>query len=71
MVVAPKGTPAPVRERLEKTLAKIVATPQAQAALQAQGAEPAFAGAAASLAQIERELPLMRAVARRANIQAD
>lgn len=71
MLVAPKGTPAPVRERLEKTVAKIVATPAARTALQAQGAEPAFAGAAASLAQIESELPLMRAVAQRANIRAD
>jgi tripartite-type tricarboxylate transporter receptor subunit TctC len=71
MLVAPKGTPAPVRERLEKALAKIIATPAAKSALQAQGAEPAFAGAAASLAQIERELPLMRAVAQRADIKAD
>jgi tripartite-type tricarboxylate transporter receptor subunit TctC len=71
MLVAPKGTPAPVRERLEKALAKIIATPAAKSALQAQGAEPAFAGAAASLAQIERELPLMRAVAQRADIRAD
>ena len=71
MLVAPKGTPAPVRERLEKALAKIIATPAAKSALQAQGAEPAFAGATASLAQIERELPLMRAVAQRADIRAD
>ena len=71
MVVAPKGTPAAVRKRLETALAKIVATPEAKAALQAQGAEPAFAGSAASVAQIEQELPLMRAVAQRANIRAD
>lgn len=71
MLVAPKGTPAPVRERLEKALAKIIGTPAAKSALQAQGAEPAFAGAAASLAQIESELPLMRAVAQRADIKAD
>jgi tripartite-type tricarboxylate transporter receptor subunit TctC len=71
MLVAPKGTPAPVREKLEKTIAKILATPEAKEALLAQGAEPTFAGAAASVAQIEREMPLMREVARRANIQAD
>jgi tripartite-type tricarboxylate transporter receptor subunit TctC len=71
MLVAPKGAPAPVREKLEKTIAKILATPEAKAALLAQGAEPTFAGAAASVAQIEREMPLMRDVARRANIQAD
>jgi tripartite-type tricarboxylate transporter receptor subunit TctC len=71
MLVAPKGTPRPVREKLEKTIAKILATPEAKEALLAQGAEPTFAGAAASVAQIEREMPLMRDVARRANIQAD
>jgi len=71
MLVAPKGTPAPVREKLEKTIAKILAAPEAKEALLAQGAEPTFAGAAASVAQIEREMPLMREVARRANIQAD
>ena len=71
MVVAPKGTPLAVRGLLERTLAKIIATPQAKAALQAQGAEPNFAGAAASVAQIELELPLMRAVAQRANIRAE
>ncbi len=71
MLVTPKGTPEAVRGLLEKTLAKVLATPQAKAALQAQGAEPAFAGAAASVAQIEQELPLMRAVAQRANIRAD
>ena len=71
MIVAPKGTPAPIRTRLEKTLGKVVATPEAKAALQAQGAEPAFAGSAASVAQIEAELPLMRAVAQRANIKVD
>ncbi|MBO9644270.1 MAG: tripartite tricarboxylate transporter substrate binding protein [Pseudacidovorax sp.] len=71
MLVAPKGTPAPVRERLEKAIEQIVASPDAKAALAAQGAEPAFAGQAASAKQIENELPLMRAVALRANIKAD
>lgn len=71
MVAAPSGTPAAVRERLEKALARIMATPEAKAALQAQGAEPLFSDAAAAVLQIEQELPLMRAVAQRANIQAD
>jgi tripartite-type tricarboxylate transporter receptor subunit TctC len=71
MIVAPKGTPAPVREALEKALARVVAAPAVQADLRANGAEPAFAGSAASLAQIENELPLMRAVAQRANIRAE
>lgn len=71
MVVAPKGTPPDVRQRLEKALGKILATPEAAAAMRAQGVEPTFAGPGAAAAQIEQELPLMRAVARRANIQAD
>ena len=71
MLAAPKGTPAPVRARIEKALETILASADARNALLANGAEPAFSPAAASVAQIERELPLMRAVARRANIQAD
>ncbi len=71
MMVAPKGAPDAVRTKLEKTLASIVAEPATQAALRAQGVEPIYADAKASVAQIDKELPLMRAVARRANIQAD
>lgn len=71
MLVAPKGIPAPVRSQLEKAMADIVATPNMQKALREQGAEPAFSGAQASVEQIEKELPLMRAIAVRANIQPD
>lgn len=71
MLAAPKGTPAPVRARLEKALDTIMASAEARNAMLANGAEPAFSGAAAAAAQIDRELPLMRAVARRANIEAD
>lgn len=67
----PKGMPAPVRNRLEKAFATLLAMPETKAALQAQGTEPTFGNGAAAAAQIEKELPLMRAVARRANIQAD
>lgn len=71
MLVAPKGIPPAVRTKLEKALADIVATPDMQKALREQGAEPAFSGAEASARQIETELPLMRAIAARANIQPD
>ena len=70
-LVAPKGTPVPIRTRLEKTLQAIVSSADTRNALQVQGAEPRFGNSAAAVAQIESELPLMRAVARRANIQAD
>ena len=71
MLVAPKGLPPAVFATLEKTLADILAEPGTKKALQEQAAEPAYANGAASLAQIERELPLMRAIAQRAHIQAD
>lgn len=71
MLVAPKGTPQAVRDRLGQAVAKILQTPEAREALLAQGAEPAYADAAGAVAQIERELPLMKAVAKRANIQPD
>ena len=42
-----------------------------RAKLVAQGFEPAYSNAAASAALINRELPVMRALAVRANITAD
>ena len=71
MLAVPKGTPAPVRARLEKAVETIMASAEARKALLDNGAEPAYSNAAAAAGQIERELPLMRAVARRANIEAD
>lgn len=71
LLVAPKGTPAPVLAKLEKTMATIVNASPARDALLQQGVEPSFGNAAAAALQIEKELPLMRAVVRRANIQAD
>ncbi|GHC75934.1 ABC transporter substrate-binding protein [Pseudorhodoferax aquiterrae] len=71
MVVAPKGLPAAVRQKLESALARSVALPSVAAQLRANGAEPLFSGSAASAALIEKELPLMRAVAQRADIKAD
>nr|WP_145550707.1 tripartite tricarboxylate transporter substrate binding protein [Variovorax boronicumulans] len=71
MVVAPKGIPAAVRQKLESVLARSVATPAVAAQLRANGAEPLFSGSAASAALIEKELPQMRAVAQRADIKAD
>ena len=71
MLTVPKATPLAVRQRLEKAVAAVMAMPDTRSALQAQGVEPVHSNAAASVAQIERELPMMRAVARRANIQPD
>lgn len=71
MIVGPKGMPDVVRTKLEKTLGAILAEPSTQAAIRAQGTEPSYSNAKASADIINNELPLMRAVARRANIQAD
>jgi tripartite-type tricarboxylate transporter receptor subunit TctC len=71
MLAVPKGTPAPVRARLEKAVETIMSTAEARDALLAHGAEPTFESSAAAVAQIDRELPLMRGVARRADIKPD
>ena len=69
-IVAPRGLPPAVRARLEKALADTVATPEVRQKLVDAGLEPGFQSGAAVSALIEKELPLMRAVAQRANIQA-
>lgn len=71
VVSAPKGLPADVKAKLEKALAATVADADTRAKLTAQGMEPAFSNGAAVSELINKELPLMRAVAARANITAD
>jgi tripartite-type tricarboxylate transporter receptor subunit TctC len=71
MLAAPKGLPADTKARLEKALAAAMADPDTRAKLNAQGLEPAYSNAAAASELINRELPLMRAVAARAGITAD
>ncbi|ADU39111.1 Bug family tripartite tricarboxylate transporter substrate binding protein [Variovorax paradoxus] len=71
LLAAPKGLPADVKAKLEKALAATIADPDTRAKLMGQGLEPAFSDATASSELINRELPLMRAVAARANITAD
>jgi len=71
MVVAPRGLPPAVHARLEKALAETVADPAVRKGFAEQGVEPGFIGSAQAAAQLEAELPLMRAVAVRANIQPE
>jgi tripartite-type tricarboxylate transporter receptor subunit TctC len=71
MIAVPKGVPADVKAKLEKALAATIADPETRTKLLGQGLEPAFSSSAASSELINRELPLMRAVAARANITAD
>ncbi|MDM0035608.1 tripartite tricarboxylate transporter substrate binding protein [Variovorax sp. J22P271] len=71
MVVAPRGLPPVVHARLEKALAETLADPAVRKGFADQGVEPGFVGSAQAAAQLEAELPLMRAVAVRANIQPE
>jgi len=70
-VVAPHGLPPEVRARLEKALGEVVASPEMRDKLTASGLEPDWQNGAATAAQIEKELPLMRAIAIRANIRPE
>ncbi|MDH6592632.1 tripartite-type tricarboxylate transporter receptor subunit TctC [Variovorax sp. TBS-050B] len=70
-LAAPRGLPPEVKATLEKALAATIADPETRAKLMAQGLEPGYADGAAVSELIGRELPLMRAVAARANITAD
>ncbi|WP_198971924.1 Bug family tripartite tricarboxylate transporter substrate binding protein [Xylophilus sp. ASV27] len=70
-VVAPRGLPPEVKARLEKALADAMAAPDVSQKFLSIGMEPSYRNGAAVSAQIEKEMPLMRAVAQRANIQVE
>ncbi|MBU1352179.1 MAG: tripartite tricarboxylate transporter substrate binding protein [Gammaproteobacteria bacterium] len=70
-MVAPRGLPPSVKARLEQTLAQVVADPETRDKLIAVGFEPTYASAKAVSELIDKELPLMRAIAQRAAITAD
>ena len=70
-LMAPAGLPSGVKSNLELALAQVVSDPEMRDKLLANGFEPAYAPAKAVSALIEKELPLMRAVAQRAGITAD
>ena len=71
MLAAPPGLPSAVRTKLEKALADTIADPQVSQGFAAQGVEARFVNGAEAAAQLERELPMMRAVAARAGIQVN
>ena len=71
VLAAPKGLPPEVKAKLEKALAATIADPDTRAKLSAQGLEPGYSNSAAVSELIAKELPLMRAIAARANITAD
>lgn len=69
--VGPAGLPAPVQKKLEKALADTMASAEFKKKLVDIGMTPAWGNGDALRARIERELPLMRAVAARADIRVD
>ena len=70
-VVAPRGLPAEAKAKLHKALADTLADAEVRSKLLAAGLEPSYDSGDAVLAQIEDELPRMRAIAQRAQIRAD
>ena len=69
--VAPAGLPAPVQKKLEQALADVMAVPEMQRKLVDIGLTPTWGPGSALRERVERELPLMRAVAARANIREE
>ncbi|MDQ2184222.1 tripartite tricarboxylate transporter substrate binding protein [Alcaligenaceae bacterium A4P071] len=70
-VVGPRGLPADARATLEKALAEIVADPAFQKKMAENGFEPDYANGAAVDARIQRDVPVMKALAEKAKIQID
>ena len=68
-MVAPRGLPPAVKARL--ALAQVVADPETRDKLIATGFEPSYASSKAVSELIDKELPLMRAIALRASITVD
>ena len=70
-VAAPAGLPAPVATRLADALQKIVQQPEVAAAMQRQGADPAFMDAASAAAALNADAAQWKQVAAFAKIQLD
>ena len=70
-VAAPAGLPAPVATRLADALQKVVQQPQVAAAMQRQGADPAFMDAASAAAALNADAAQWKQVAVFAKIQLD
>ena len=69
--VAPRGLPDAVRVTLVKALADAVATPAMQADLAKAGLEVGYEPPAMFETRVNRELPMMRELVRKANITVD
>lgn len=70
-VAAPAGLPAPVATHLADALQKVVQQPEVAAAMQRQGADPAFMDAASAAAALNADAAQWKQVAAFAKIQLD
>jgi tripartite-type tricarboxylate transporter receptor subunit TctC len=70
-LLAPAGLPPAIAAKLEAALAEVAQAPQTKAKMVELALSPAYGNGAAVRARIDKELPLMRAVAARADIRAD
>jgi tripartite-type tricarboxylate transporter receptor subunit TctC len=70
-VLVPAGTPKPIVERLNAELAKILAMPEAQEQLLAQGAYAVKTTPDEAVARVKREIAMWAKVIKEANIKAD
>ena len=70
-VAAPAGLPGPVATRLADALQKVVQQPEVAAAMQRQGADPAFMDAASATAALNADAAQWKQVAAFAKIQLD
>lgn len=70
-VAAPAGLPAPVVARLSEALQKVVTQPEVIAAMQRQGADPAFMDAPTASAALAADAAQWKQVAAYAKIQLD
>lgn len=70
-LLAPAGVAPAVQQKVEKALEDVVNTPEMKKKLVDLGLQHAYGDGAALRTRVEQELPQMRAVAARANIQVD
>lgn len=70
-IVAPRGLPAPVRDRLAQALAAAMADAGLSGELQKAGVDVAYQSGTVYDARVAKELPLLRAYVHKAKITAD
>lgn len=70
-VVAPKGLPGPVKARLEKALATVMASPEILDKLKAAGFEPGYTAVSDWPGMVTAEITRMKALAERSQIKTD